>query len=127
MGSRFSTARGLRTASVWRTLIRLWRTRIWLALETTFGAKPFDSAAGCEYPDSAGLAGEHEFWEQNEPVFAMSSEIMVRLMGPRKMSNAVLLDRAVKRGGCLATLDKGILSLVPKGSGLAKHIELIPS
>ena len=85
---------------------------------------PLEAIAAMER--STGAA-EHEFWEQNEPVFAMSSEIMVRLMGPRQMSDAVLLDLAVKRGGCLATLDKGILSLVRKGSALAKHFELIPS
>src|SRR5437016_10805095 len=70
---------------------------------------------------------EHRFWPQDGQVAEMSPEIMVRIMGPKQMSDAVLLDLAIKRGGRLATFDKGILHLVPRNSPLAAHIELIPA
>jgi len=70
---------------------------------------------------------EHQFWIQDEPVSAIAPEIMVRIMGPRQMSDAVLLAQAIKRGGVLVTLDKAILHLVPRDSPLQSHIELIPA
>lgn len=68
---------------------------------------------------------EHQFWTQDEPVQKMAAEIMVRIMGPKQMSDAVLLDLAIKRGGKLVTFDAKILHLLPRGSELAKHVEVI--
>jgi predicted nucleic acid-binding protein len=70
---------------------------------------------------------EHQFWIQDEPVSTIAPEIMVRIMGPRQMSDAVLLDLAIKRGGALVTFDKAILHLLPRDSPLRGHIELIPA
>lgn len=68
---------------------------------------------------------EHHFWPQDEEVAGISPEIMVRIMGPRQMSDAVLLDLAIKHGGRLATFDHAMLHLIPRGSPLADHIEII--
>src|SRR5438270_12127168 len=57
---------------------------------------------------------EHRFWAQDEPVSTIAAEIMVRIMGPRQMSDAVLLDLAIKRGGTLVTFDKAIGHLLPR-------------
>ena len=70
---------------------------------------------------------EHHWWPQDEPVAKLSPEMMVRIMGPGHMSDAVLLDLAIKRGGRLATFDAGIARLLPKASPLAAHLEVIPS
>lgn len=68
---------------------------------------------------------EHQFWPQDGPVAAILPEIMVRIMGPRQMSDAVLLDLAIKRGARLATFDQAILHLIPRGSPLVDHVEII--
>ena len=70
---------------------------------------------------------EHHFWPQDEQVGAIAPEIMVRIMGPRQMSDAVLLDLAIKHGGRLATFDQAIGHLIPRGSPLADYIEIIPA
>ena len=85
---------------------------------------PVEAIAAIER--STGQA-EHQFWAQDEPVSKMAPEIMVRIMGPRQMSDAVLLDLAIKRGGALVTFDKAILHLLPRNSPLQSHIELIPA
>src|SRR5262249_3107448 len=68
---------------------------------------------------------EHRFWVQDEPVAALEPEMMGRIMGPRQMSGAVLLNLAIRRGGLLSTFDKAFLHLLPKGSGLVRHVEVI--
>ncbi len=70
-------------------------------------------------------APEHHFWIQDKPVEEIHTEMMVRIMGPKQMSDAILLDLAIKNGGKLVTFDAKILHLLPKGSELRKHVEVI--
>jgi toxin-antitoxin system PIN domain toxin len=70
---------------------------------------------------------EHHFWPQNEPLSQMAPEMMVRVMGAKQMTDAVLLDLAIKQGGRLATFDSAIAQLLPRGSALLAHLEIIPT
>lgn len=85
---------------------------------------PVEAIAAMER--SAGQP-EHQFWPMHDQVGAMEPEMMVRIMGPGQMSDAVLLDLAIKRGGLLSTFDRKIQHLLPRASRLSAHLEVIPT
>ncbi|MEP6962734.1 MAG: TA system VapC family ribonuclease toxin, partial [Acidobacteriota bacterium] len=49
---------------------------------------------------------EHQFWPLDYPLSDMSSEIRERIRGPKQLTDAILLDLAIRRGGRFATLDR---------------------
>jgi toxin-antitoxin system PIN domain toxin len=48
------------------------------------------------------------------------------LLGHRQVTDAYLLALAVRRGGRLATLDRGLSALLPSGHGPAQVLEIVP-
>jgi predicted nucleic acid-binding protein len=56
----------------------------------------------------------------------MMAELRPRIMGPRQLTDALLLDLAIRNDGVLATLDRRISHLLPPGSSNRKHLEVIP-
>jgi predicted nucleic acid-binding protein len=77
--------------------------------------------------ESNVLAPEHEFWPLERPFHEMEREIRQRLMGHRQVTDAVLLDLAIRRGGCLATFDRGIASLLAADSKYRSALEILPA
>jgi toxin-antitoxin system PIN domain toxin len=71
-------------------------------------------------------APEHVFWGQTIPLTEMAPELRPRIMGPQQLTDALLLDLAIRHGGVLATLDRRISNLLPPGSPSRKHLEVIP-
>jgi hypothetical protein len=47
-------------------------------------------------------------------------------MGPQQLTDAILLDLAIRQGGVLATFDKRIESLLPPASPNRRFIEVLP-
>ena len=70
-------------------------------------------------------SSHHHFWAQDCDITLMQPEIKTRVLGPRQLSDAILLDLAIRNGGVLATFDSRIQQLLPAGSPLLKHIEVI--
>ncbi len=67
----------------------------------------------------------HRFWAETIPYGDAVTELRERIVGHKQVTDAYLLGLAIHKKGKLATLDRGILSLVP--SGMIPHdcIELI--
>jgi len=55
----------------------------------------------------------------------MTAELRPRIMGPRQLTDALLLDLAICNDGVLAALDRRISHLLTPGSSNWKHLEVI--
>jgi toxin-antitoxin system PIN domain toxin len=72
-------------------------------------------------------AAEHVFWGQTAPLTEMLPELRARIMGPQQLTDALLLDLAVRNGGTLATLDRRVCHLIGREFAIGKHLETIPT
>jgi toxin-antitoxin system PIN domain toxin len=70
-------------------------------------------------------APEHHFWALDYPIHQIARETRERLRGPKQLTDAVLLDLAIRRGGRLVTLDRRIRSLLPPDSPHRASLEVI--
>ena len=68
---------------------------------------------------------DHVFWPQNTSITELHPEIRQRLVGHRQLSDALLLDLAMRNGGRLVTFDKRVRSLLPANSPHQAAIEII--
>jgi toxin-antitoxin system PIN domain toxin len=76
---------------------------------------------------AANLEDEHhEFWPLDYPVTQVLPEIRQRLAGHRLLTDALLLDLAIRRQGRLATLDQRIGSLLEPSSPHLSRLEILP-
>jgi uncharacterized protein len=71
-------------------------------------------------------AGVHEFWPQSSSLLDLSPELLPRIMGPQQVTDAILLDLAIRNGGALATFDRRLENLLPPDSPHHSHIEILP-
>jgi len=67
----------------------------------------------------------HHFWADDISFAEAVRPFRQRLMGHRQVSDAYLLGLAIHKRGKLATLDRGILSLLPGDSPDRERVELI--
>jgi predicted nucleic acid-binding protein len=67
----------------------------------------------------------HVFWPDD---FSLSDRRFPPglLMGHRQVTDAYLIALAIRRGGRLATLDRGISALLPSGSATARALAIVP-
>lgn len=68
----------------------------------------------------------HRFWADDVPVTAEDVVPVERVVSYRQVTDAHLLTLAVRRGGMLATFDRGISELPPPGSDASECVLLIP-
>jgi len=68
---------------------------------------------------------EHHFWEDEISLLAAVEPLAARLIGHQQVSDAYLLGLAIHKKGKLATLDKGVLALLPAGSAHRDSVVLI--
>lgn len=68
----------------------------------------------------------HEFWPLEHGLMELAEEVRDRLVAPRQVTDAVLLDLAIRRGGCLATLDRGVQNLLAPDSEHRAALEIVP-
>lgn len=69
---------------------------------------------------------EHHFWKQDVPVSDIHEEMRVRLMGPKQVTDAILLDLAIRNGGKFATFDRRTEGLLPGDSRFRDSLEILP-
>ena len=72
-------------------------------------------------------AVEHQWWPLEYGVVQILPEIRNRLMGHHQLSDALLLDLAIRKGGKLATLDQRLEHLLPAGSQHRSALEILPA
>ena len=70
-------------------------------------------------------APEHEFWPLDVSLGAMLPEIQQRIRGPQQLTDAILLDLAIRRRGRLVTFDRRIENLLPSHSPHQAALEVI--
>jgi toxin-antitoxin system PIN domain toxin len=76
----------------------------------------------------ANLAeSDHVFWPNGASVVDLLPEIRQRLVGHKQVTDAILLDLAIRKGGRLVTLDQRVRNLLPSDSPLQSAIEVIPT
>lgn len=83
--------------------------------------KRFVTMADAQRILSANLAAtDHEFWPLEHPATEVIPEIGKRLVGHNQLTDALLLDLAIRRQGRLATFDQRIRNLLePQSQHLA--------
>jgi len=69
----------------------------------------------------------HSFWSDEIGLAAAVQPFHRRIVGHRQVNDAYLLGLAIHKGGRLATLDRGLLALLPDDSEHRHRIELISS
>jgi hypothetical protein len=69
---------------------------------------------------SSTASPHHQFWPQDTPVASLLPEVLARIMGPQQLTDALLVDLAIRRQGALATFDRRVKS--PHAS----HVTFIP-
>jgi hypothetical protein len=69
----------------------------------------------------------HQFWA-DDIRFAEAPEVArSRVIGHQQVTDAHLVALAVRRGGCLATLDRGLRVLVAAGHSADSAVEVVPA
>ena len=68
---------------------------------------------------------DHEFWPLDYPTSEIRAEIRERIIGHQQLTDALLLDLAIRRGGRFATFDKGVARLLPPDSPNRDAIEIL--
>ena len=66
--------------------------------------------------------GGHTFWPLDRSMVDMPESIRTRLQGHRQITDAVLLDAAMQRGGQLATFDVGIEGLLTENDRASLYV-----
>jgi len=69
----------------------------------------------------------HRFWQDDIAIAAADEVESKRLLGYRQVTDAHLLALALRRGGRIATFDRGILQLVPTWYEANATVTVIPS
>jgi toxin-antitoxin system PIN domain toxin len=77
--------------------------------------------------DASVRAGHHDFWAMETGLGQIHPSIRERLAGPKQITDAVLLDLAIRKSGRLATFDKRVVNLLPPHSPERNAIELLPA
>ena len=98
--------------------VRLYAQRSVTGMEVPIKEAMEVLADNCASPD-------HVFWPQDSPVVNLLPEIRQRLTGHQQLTDAILLDLAIRKGGRLATLDRRVENLLPAGSPHRSAIEII--
>jgi toxin-antitoxin system PIN domain toxin len=70
---------------------------------------------------------EHHFWPLDYSVTEILPEIRNRLVGHHQLSDALLLDLAIRRSGRLTTFDRRLATLLPADSPHQGSIEFLPA
>jgi toxin-antitoxin system PIN domain toxin len=70
---------------------------------------------------------DHVFWPQEVSVADLLPEIRRRLLGHKQITDAILLDLAIRKGGRLVTLDQRVRNLLAADSPHQGAIEVIPT
>ena len=69
----------------------------------------------------------HTFWPLEGGLADIRDEIRARVAGHHQLTDALLLDLAIRQQGRLATFDRRIMTLLPQDSDLRDAVAVIPA
>jgi toxin-antitoxin system PIN domain toxin len=69
---------------------------------------------------------EHHFWKHETPLSEIHEEMRARVMGPKQVTDAILLDLAIRHGGKFATFDRRTEELLPRNSKNRDSLAILP-
>ena len=72
------------------------------------------------------LLPHHQFWHDQFSIADAETVDRGKLFGYRQVTDAHLLGIALANGGCLATFDRGIETIVPQGVSIEEAVVVIP-
>lgn len=75
---------------------------------------------------AAAANPHHIYWDTGAAPIGMLEQISDRMLGHKQVTDAILLDLAIRKQGLLATFDQRMNALLPPDSPHRQHIELIP-
>jgi toxin-antitoxin system PIN domain toxin len=78
-----------------------------------------------EILEASTQSPHHQFWQQDTPIASLMPEMLPRIMGPKQLTDAVLIDLAIRREGAVATFDEHMSALLPKGSAYVSRLTFI--
>jgi predicted nucleic acid-binding protein len=70
-------------------------------------------------------AAGHIYWPMESPVTDLPFAIRRRMVGHQQVSDAILIDLAIRKNARLVTLDRRLRGLLPPGSQHAHAIEVL--
>jgi toxin-antitoxin system PIN domain toxin len=68
---------------------------------------------------------KHQFWADDLILADALRQFADRLVGHQQITDAYLLGLAIRKKGKLATLDRGVLDLLPEGSAYRVSVDVI--
>jgi len=75
---------------------------------------------------SSMAAPEHVFWALDYPISELRPELAARIVSHLHLTDALLLDLAVRKQGRLATLDRRLANLLPLDSPTRSALQILP-
>ena len=70
-------------------------------------------------------AADHVYWTMEFPVTHLLPEIRACIASHKQLTDAILLDLAIRRGARLITLDRSLPRLLPPGSQHAHAVDVL--
>jgi uncharacterized protein len=80
-----------------------------------------------EILESGIRSPHHHFWNEHVSIPDLLPEIHQRIRGNQQLTDAILLDLAIRKGGRLVTLDRRMASLLAQDSTHRAALEIIPT
>ncbi len=71
-------------------------------------------------------SADHHFWPMEHDLAQMDEALKARVLGHQQLTDAVLLDLAIRNQGRLATLDRRVAGLLAGDSRLDSAVAIIP-
>jgi hypothetical protein len=75
--------------------------------------------------ESITTVGKHEFWPDEIDCSRQTFAAGARIVGHRQVTDAYLVSLARSRSGCVATLDKRMQQLLPRGEASRDWLRII--
>ncbi len=72
-------------------------------------------------------SADHRFWPMEHDLAQMDEALKARVLGHQQLTDAVLLDLAIRNQGRLATLDRRVAGLLAGDSRLDSAVAIIPA
>ena len=98
-----------------------------LSMQPAVVKVPLHFADAMEALSQIVASPQHCFWPMETGLAAIQPDIRLRIAGHHQLTDATLLDLAIRHGGRLATLDRKVAALLPPNSAHQSSVVTIPT
>lgn len=96
-------------------------------VSSQYGAGPQrNPQVAIEFLRACGQDPGHCFWKLEEAITAMNGDLQGLLRGSKQVTDFVLVNLALKRGGRMATFDGRLVRALSEHPALKHGVELVP-